>query len=151
MITVAHTRVGMQHLTITTGHTRLSFRDEVDDLTVAYLAPTLTPGEHTMVSPSGPVTVHVQQPTDDWAIVAIGPPDGGQAFARMAVVASETAAAELWPVIGHGQANRPTEVPWCAVELGAGLLEQPDAASWLGDWERCWAWAWLDENRKAQP
>ena len=36
------------------------------------------------------------------------------------------------------------EPPWCAVEIHPALALYPAAAEWLGDFERCVAWAWVD-------
>jgi hypothetical protein len=33
--------------------------------------------------------------------------------------------------------------PWLAVRMEIGIAEHLEATNWLGDWERCLAWAWL--------
>lgn len=38
--------------------------------------------------------------------------------------------------------------PWCAVMLLPALREAVDAMDWLGDFERCAAWAWVGEQTK---
>lgn len=35
-------------------------------------------------------------------------------------------------------------VPWIAVSFEPDMMFYPDAARWLGDFERCLAWAWVD-------
>ena len=37
-------------------------------------------------------------------------------------------------------------LPCCLVKLGVPLLEDPGAASWLDDTERCVSWALVDAN-----
>lgn len=37
--------------------------------------------------------------------------------------------------------------PWCAVRLEPGIALYPETAHWLGDFERCLAWAWLERLR----
>ncbi len=34
--------------------------------------------------------------------------------------------------------------PWCAVQIGTAAILHPDALSWVGDFERCIAWAWSE-------
>lgn len=41
------------------------------------------------------------------------------------------------------------QAPWCAARLDPGLAWHADAAHWLGDYERCLAWAWIS-MRKAE-
>lgn len=43
------------------------------------------------------------------------------------------------------ETEKPAE-PWCAVALHPGLSAYPDASDWLGDFERCIAWAWITRN-----
>jgi hypothetical protein len=38
--------------------------------------------------------------------------------------------------------------PWCAVRFELGLAMHQQAADWLGDFERCIAWAWLDARAR---
>ena len=33
--------------------------------------------------------------------------------------------------------------PWCAALLLPGIADDPQAAEWLGDFERCLAWSWV--------
>jgi hypothetical protein len=40
--------------------------------------------------------------------------------------------------------DRP-QTPWCAAKLMPGLSAYPAAAMWLGDMERCVAWAWIEK------
>lgn len=39
-------------------------------------------------------------------------------------------------------------VPWIAVSIEPDLIFYPDAAEWLGDFERCLAWAWLGYRKQ---
>lgn len=40
------------------------------------------------------------------------------------------------------------EAPWCAVLLHKTLPLGGDATLWLGDFERCVAWAWIEMRRE---
>jgi len=37
-------------------------------------------------------------------------------------------------------------VPWCAVSVHTPVGAFPEALDWLGDFERCIAWAWITRN-----
>ena len=59
-------------------------------------------------------------------------------------------AAPLWQTMadtfGASPAARMSSVPWCAVALHPTLPMFMDAVTWLGDFERCVAWAWITRN-----
>jgi hypothetical protein len=42
---------------------------------------------------------------------------------------------------------KPASLPWCAVILTPNAARQIDQMDWLGDFERCLAWAWLDKQK----
>jgi hypothetical protein len=42
------------------------------------------------------------------------------------------------------QGGQPPTVPWCAARLEIGITLHPLPTEWLGDFERCIAWAWMD-------
>lgn len=44
-------------------------------------------------------------------------------------------------------ALRPAAVPWCGVILHKTALLDVPAMEWLGDFERCVAWAWIERER----
>ena len=50
-----------------------------------------------------------------------------------------------------GKALQAPGTPWCAVALHPGFLEQHGASAWIGDFERCIAWAWLTRNPDLRP
>lgn len=55
----------------------------------------------------------------------------------------------LWVRLGGAQDARPEE-PWCAISLDhEGMVVDPVAYQWLGDFERCLAWAWLTSKEAA--
>ena len=54
----------------------------------------------------------------------------------------------LWVRLGGADDARPQE-PWCVASLDpAGAIADPGAYKWLGDFERCLAWAWLTGQEK---
>ena len=69
-------------------------------------------------------------------------------IASIGVAADEGEAEIVWPALVRLQravaepvATRPTTTPWCAVAL---LVASPATSDWLGDLERCLAWAYLE-------
>ena len=49
----------------------------------------------------------------------------------------------MWVRLGGAPDARPQE-PWCVASIDqAGAKTDPEAYQWLGDFERCLAWAWL--------
>lgn len=56
----------------------------------------------------------------------------------------------LWDILVASSDHPPRcampESPWCGVILHPPLPAFPDASEWLGDFERCVAWAWISRN-----
>lgn len=80
---------------------------------------------------------------------ADGPPS--EVVATIGIALRSLCGAKLWrelhqwgetPVVTD-PARCPQE-PWIAAALDTGIVRHPDAAEWLGDFERCLAWAWLE-------
>lgn len=46
------------------------------------------------------------------------------------------------------QEHNPPQTPYLAVSLHATAIDYSDAINWLGDFERCVAWAWIDYLKK---
>jgi hypothetical protein len=130
--------VGMQHLTLDTGDTRVSFRDEIRPDVIDVLQPLTATGTHALPQvPGCTVKVTLDGPA---ALVTVFRDDAP--LVMFGVAADEAGAAELWPLL-NAQVPEPSAVPWLAVRLQAGLALHPGDGRWLGDFERCWAWAWL--------
>jgi hypothetical protein len=147
----------INHITLNTGHNARSQRQAVSDATLAIVAPWLL----TAVN-SG--QQHPIPNFEDYAISAIVE-DGGLVVTvygrqpdigpRMPLVTFGVAQRSrqgepLWGLLtanfgAHASAKRPAK-PWCAVALHVALLNDLKAAQWLGDFERCCAWAWITRN-----
>ena len=95
-------------------------------------------------------------PPDGRCLLASVMADDGTVLATFGVAAHARCGAGLWrclteiPTPINPILERP-QAPWCAVRLRPGLDIYPSAADWLGDLERCIAWAWLDRFSPAQP
>ncbi|HWR36392.1 MAG TPA: hypothetical protein VN622_11035 [Clostridia bacterium] len=139
------------HVTLTTGHGRRSPRSEVSDQVVAELENVIDWALHARESviPGRPgYTINI---TDEGRcmIATIYTPDG-MPLVTIGVAAHSLRGAAVWRMLHETgsmeYATSPNEVPgepWCAVRLDVGLPFYPEAAAWLGDFERCLAWAWM--------
>jgi hypothetical protein len=69
-------------------------------------------------------------------------PDGTR-LVRIGVADKSRCAQPLWERLGGAPDARPAE-PWCAASIDPrGASADRAAYRWLGDFERCLAWAWL--------
>lgn len=149
----------LTHVTLTSGHERISPRSEVGDDLVAALQPVLRralAGDHAPVpgQPGYTMTGGVHGRccmVTLWGVVrdTVGPER--VPVMHVGVAAHSRCGAHLWRRL-HEREDLPTSTdpercppePWCAdlLDVGAGLL--PAALEWTGDWSRCVAWAWLE-------
>jgi hypothetical protein len=154
----------INHITLSTGHCCRSIRPEVDDDTIALLHPWLIAAiasveimplpvpelSHygarvikqvglvvTIYAPRGPHTKGQPHPGEHVPIVTLG------------IAQRSREAKELWDSFaahfGPTRAAMPT-TPYCMVALHQNIMAFPDAIAWLGDLERCIAWAWITRN-----
>lgn len=125
----------LRHVTLESGHVRTSPRAEVSAEPLRALAPIVAAaldGERPElpVPSERPVTLRFTAAGAGWAEWAIEA--GG------------------WPLVSCRLEWTEPE-PLLSVSLGAGLLAEPGASEWLGDVERCIAWAVLDRLRLRRP
>lgn len=152
------------HITLSTGHTRNSPREEVGDDILRLLVPWLNgltqqPGQRAPLPVPDLAHYSASATVDAGALLATiwgprGPYLPGRAhdgeadpLVTLGVAQRSRHGGDLWAmmVAQFGVApglKRPAE-PWCAIALHAGLMAHPQTAEWLGDLERCIAWAWV--------
>ncbi len=128
------------HETIQTQHTRRSFRSEVApdilEMVSGWLASDL------MELPGGYRCV-VMYRSGHCLQAEVHTPAGVRLVA-IGIAAHARCGQTLWVRLEGKPDAKPAE-PWCAVWLDIeGITTDPDAALWLGDFERCLAWAFLD-------
>lgn len=150
----------IEHVTLTTGHTRMSPREEVEDSTIAFLAPLMTRalrGELVEIpwAPgyviSGGVQGRCCMVTLERVTDGIGP------FSRipvisMGIAADETDAAEVWRTL-HDLARFPSATdpdfpppaPWILDVLHPASIMSLDVLQWTADLSRCLAWTWIEQ------
>lgn len=143
----------MIHLTLNTGHSRVSPRQEVSDEAIRALADTLTPGRHPVPVLAG---YEAEAAVERRQIVVTVFAPGGRPLVLFGVAPDDDAAAELWPILERyyhaltempglrsadfAAARRPETTPWVAAIT---ILPAAEEAYWLADYEKCLAWAFL--------
>lgn len=155
----------LNHITLSTGHTRRSERAEVSGETLARVAPwlaALIESGQTAPLPVSALADYTGQASvlDDALIVTISCPaltDGPMAgkpppLITMGVAKRSRHGAAFWPLLTGAVMPpvkpgivRPSE-PWAAVAIWPTIALYPDATEWLSDLERCIAWAWLERT-----
>ena len=127
------------HETIQTEHTRRSFLSEVAPDVLAKVRSMLEANQ--FVLPGGAecrVVWRVQHCLEVEVYTTLG-----NRLVRIGIAIVAGCGDALWERLGGAVGAQPSE-PWCAASLDArGLETDPEAYLWLGDFERCLAWAWL--------
>lgn len=142
----------LHHITIQTGHTRVSPREEVGAEAIAALRPLLSRGRAPIPGQPGYDLVRIDGPGYIGAVYA-----GREPLVTFGVARTEAEAEAVWavlrdlssPSIAAVPVRMPTRpaAPWLGVVLHVGLHlgvnDHVPALSWLGDLERCVAWTWI--------
>lgn len=143
-----------EHITITTGATRMSPRSEVDDETIAMIRAALA--RDGVMGETG------------WRVHLLETPPGGRAFdlayrgslvVRCWLCTDRSASDAMWEAASavvpdeHVRLARPRGSPWLAASLLPGsvalLIKSRGALMEAGDLERCVAWALLEDRHGA--
>lgn len=154
----------IQHITLTTGHVSHSPRTDVSGETLARVRPwlvaALVDGQSVPLPTAGlsDYEAHIMALgsclllTVSGLPTLSGPRRGNRPpLVTMGVAARPRDSAPLWRILyerglpGSSVApglSRP-ESPWCGVVLHPTITLDMAATEWLGDFERCVAWAWV--------
>lgn len=149
------------HLSLATGHARRAARTECEDAYVSIAAQQL--GE-ALTLRDAPIrdgyTLRAGATGKALLATVLGEIGGHPApLATIAVAGSSRASHAAWAELGKPMPlalptvpwAREPQPPWCAVRLYATIDILPEALSWLGDYERCLAWAWIEGRVKPRP
>ncbi len=152
----------LYHVTLTTGDVRWSPLAEVRATTIAELTQVLAEcernGSAEFPSPTGLMIVQQLAPgasSRHTACWTVREPQG-PALVTFGVAVKSRPGAVLWrelhairepgvPIATRADDLPPT--PWLAVLVHLPLMFAMQHADWIGDFERCLAWAWI-ESRK---
>lgn len=153
------------HITINTGHTSRIHQGDVSGETLARVGPWL----HALVqsrqllplpvSDLSAYTAHAAVQDGAVVLTVSGPTitDGGPMLGVSPPVvtigvAKKSRHAHLWSLMTTGQHMPPAapgikapQTPWCAVTVWPSAQICADAFDWIGDFERCVAWAWCHD------
>lgn len=155
----------IKHLTLQTGHTSRINPGDVSGEALARVGPWLAAlvesGQSAPLPVSGLADYTGQAAVFDGALICTisGPapqygPMAGKAppLVSIGVAARSRHGAALWPLMtgpvmppAKPGINRPGE-PWAAVAIWPTIALYPCAIDWMGDLERCIAWAWANNN-----
>ena len=86
-----------------------------------------------------------------------GKPHAGQTMplVTFGVAQRSRQGAALWAMLikafGSAPGLQQPGTPWCAVAIHPSITAYPEPVDWLGDFERCVAWAWLTRNPDLRP
>lgn len=142
------------HYSINTGHGIWSPRSEVADDIIDLLQPLIEPGEHNMPMEGYRLSV---PKTERGLLCTMFAKD--RPVMSMIVAASAEDLDHLWPTmqemyhkvtevpalrsLDYIAGSKPDKLPTC---IAWPMFATPQEAMWLGDFERCLAWTFLEAN-----
>lgn len=157
------------HLTLNTGHRRPSPRSEVGDEALAVVAPLVHRGGGALPPPFNGYDLTIIAPEESAAAFTVERRriltlSAGKGQDQRAPLISgfccwrSSRAAGYWALVGasvHQFAAaslparlppRPATTPWLAILLWPSFIADPGPLGWLGDFERCVAWALIESG-----
>ena len=146
----------LNHITLSTGHTRRSPRSEVSDDTIKALTPWLTAAlahvdDYPLPGPLGACDGFVAGVSIQHGALLchIGQVQAGP-LVTFGVAARSRQSGELWAWMcaqyGSAAALTAPGTPWCAVALHPAFGQQHGIAAWVGDFGRSLAWTYLSKK-----
>jgi len=155
----------MIHLTINTGHSRVSQRAEVADDVIEMLRPLVRAGGGRLPGPPG-YSLKITRAGRDAAFTINLVGEGNEEAPLVTCVLAVDDPPAAWHAIGtllsdrsiaalalnhryHGAMplSMPASLPWLAVMIHPTVAVEAAALPWLGDLERCLAWAIIEDAR----
>lgn len=138
----------IHHITLDTGHIRRSPRAEVDDAAITLVRQQIDEalaGMSVEIRPGYTIMAN----TAAGALLVTVLAAGKAPLCTIAVARHSRQSKALWRLlkepagIGAQATGDAPPPPWCAVRLYPALTARPTALTWLGDFERVAAWAWI--------
>ncbi len=154
------------HITLNTGHTTLIGEGDVSGETLARVGPwlsSLIACDGRMSLPTSSLSRYVAHAAvEDGALLLTvsgpvitnaGPMRGLHPPLATDGIAKHSKHTHLWALMTTGDRMPPPapnikmpSPPWCAAVIWPSALLFVDALEWLGDFERCVAWAWCNRS-----
>lgn len=144
----------INHITLSTGHLARTSRADVTDGTIKALRPWLKAAldygdPYPLPGPLGVRDGFVMSASVEGGglVCHVGHQVDGP-LVTFGIAARSRQSGELWAWLcaqyGSREALIAPETPWCAVALLPAYLVQHGVSVWIGDFERCVAWTWLE-------
>lgn len=145
------------HVTLNTAHARRSPRAEVDQIAVESVgvelgralrdgATDIRLGQLTQSAPH----YRLKATSAGGALVFSVFAPSGAPLVSCGVAKQSKHAVRLWEAMVDSMpscpAHRPERTPWLAVRIEPSIALDPGAMSWLADYERIVAWAWIERQ-----
>ena len=147
------------HVTLTTGDLRQSPRLEVADSIVSELRPLINAvvaGKTVPIPGRAGYSISGRSSGEEGtgrclSVIVWAERPQLEPICTIGIAAHSRCGARLWRSL-HEVATLPAATdpgrqppaPWVAAALQSGLDRHLEAASWLGDFERCLAWTWIE-------
>lgn len=143
----------IHHITLNTGHVSRIRAGDVSGEALARVGPWLAAlvqsGQPAPLPVSGLANYTAHATAQNGALVVTISAPAGLPLVTIGVAVRSRHAIDLWDGLAQlakaHKSARPS-APWAAVVLWPALSAHNDAAAWLGDLERCVAWAWVLRN-----
>lgn len=143
----------VHHVTITTGHTRKSFRDEVDDDAVEFCRALIAQainGARPVVPGTNRCWLSADTSRKRGLLCSVRDPQTDKPIVTFAIAPNSLSAAVLWRLLVETASTPVVPVdcppaPYCAVRLEQAAMNHAPVLPVLADFERCIAWAWLEK------
>lgn len=139
----------INHFTIDSGHNRRSPGTEVGQDTIAMLTPWL--GRCIKSCQVEPLPVPdlarfgAQAKIIGGGLVMTVFADMTAPLVTFGVATRSRQSEEVWAAIAEGAPGNPPPTPWVSVKLHKAVAApMSNGLAWLGDFERCIAWAWVN-------
>lgn len=156
----------INHITLNTGHIARTNRTDVAPAVTALLAEWLPATINSGKAHALPVAelshFAAQVFVQDGALVVtvsapVGPHQQGKPFAgqtmplvTFGVATRSRQGAPLWGMLvksfGLATGLKQPDTPYCAVAVHPSIAVYKGPVDWVGDFERCMAWAWITRN-----
>lgn len=143
------------HITLTTGHARRSYREKIDDAVMPALRRLIAEMRDGKVVEIPGAAGYFARGYVGGRCMSCTVYAGASPLVTVGVATHSRCGAVLWRgLYGSAPAQaRPEQppAPWCGVVLHLDALAMyRDAMVWLGDFERCLAWAFVAEKSKTK-
>jgi hypothetical protein len=152
MLDIVDRRPSILHVTLQTGHTSRSYRQDVSDATIARLRPLVgTDGAYEIPG----VSARRLQVTRTGRLL-LATVQAETPICTLAIADRSVGADRLWEMIHESTRTatspaRPPPAPWCAARLEPGFASCQGDAAWLADFQRCLAWTFLESLPRLGP